>query len=220
MGQVVPTKSAAPLSQDGGGAVVEVDAAATGAGLSTELDGTASDGLDGAVDREPTFALIEVAPLEPDDLAATHPGVGGEVQRRVQAVRLRGSEEGGELLDAPDPSDRHAATTTPGEWTANATFRSTRRRCTARSSALPHDEVDLVHGLRCQRTTVTTTAAEQLFVQAVEVLGSQGAERDVTEPRDEIVLGDPGVPVVRRCSDLNLLPRQPGVDEEPTERCQ
>ena len=70
---------------------VEVDGAAAGSGLDTELDRLAADILKGAGDRQPGGRGVEVGPLESDDLATAHAGVGSEVKRRVEPVMaLRG----------------------------------------------------------------------------------------------------------------------------------
>ena len=57
--------------------------------LTVELDGPAADVLQRP--RRSTAVEcgdVEVGPLEPDDLAAAHAGVRGEVQRRVEPLRL------------------------------------------------------------------------------------------------------------------------------------
>jgi hypothetical protein len=74
------------------GRVVEVDAAAAGAGLDRELDGwPAMLWRVRLIDRR--WLAVEVGPLEPGDFAAAHPGAGGEVQRRVEPVSARRTQE-------------------------------------------------------------------------------------------------------------------------------
>ncbi len=45
---------------------------------------------------------MDVAPVESGEFTATHPGVGDEMQRRVQPQTAPSSKELGELLGVPD----------------------------------------------------------------------------------------------------------------------
>jgi len=49
-----------------------------------------SECLAGGADRQLMQASVPVAPPQPGDLAASHPGGGGEMQRRVQAMPAGG----------------------------------------------------------------------------------------------------------------------------------
>ena len=51
--------------------------------------------------REPSCLEVEVLPPKSEYLAASHAGVGGKVERRVEAVQAHRIEEGGELLRIP-----------------------------------------------------------------------------------------------------------------------
>jgi hypothetical protein len=95
-----------PALQDADGVGVEVDAAAAGAGLHRALDGSAHRGLPSPDDRHTGSGGMEVAPVESGEFTATHPGVGDEMQRRVQPQTARSLKELGELLGVPDSGDR------------------------------------------------------------------------------------------------------------------
>lgn len=79
---------ASPALEHMHGVVVEVDAASAGARLDAELDGLAADVLHGASHCEAGVGGGEVGPFEADDLLASHAGVGGEVQRGVEALSV------------------------------------------------------------------------------------------------------------------------------------
>lgn len=51
--------------------------------------------------RQPAAVEVEVAPPKPEHLAPAHPGVGGQVERRVQPVRPDGLEEHAQLRGIP-----------------------------------------------------------------------------------------------------------------------
>ena len=54
---------------------------------------SAADVLQRPRDRESCAGRVEVGPLEAYNFAASHSGVGSEVQRRVQALHPGGGEE-------------------------------------------------------------------------------------------------------------------------------
>jgi hypothetical protein len=87
------SQTPAPPPEHLDGAVVELDGAAAGAGLDAELDGLSTDALRRTEDGQAAGADVEVTPLEPDDLAAPHAGVGGEVQGGVEPMGAGGVEE-------------------------------------------------------------------------------------------------------------------------------
>ena len=91
----------APSFEDVFGVGVEFEAASTGACLGGELGGSSGECLAGAADRQLVQVGVPVAPPQPGDLAAAHPGGGGEMQRRVQAMPAGSTEERGELSGSP-----------------------------------------------------------------------------------------------------------------------
>jgi hypothetical protein len=101
----IAREPATPPGEDLDGAFVDVDAAATGAGLDRELDGLAGEALEGPADREPIGRDVQVGPLEPGDLSAAHSGVGGEVQGGVEAEGAACGEEGGQFVGCPGSGD-------------------------------------------------------------------------------------------------------------------
>jgi hypothetical protein len=58
------------------------------AGLYADLDRSFADELQRALHRVALCIMVEVGPLEADDLAATHAGVRGEVQQGIEPMRL------------------------------------------------------------------------------------------------------------------------------------
>lgn len=82
-----------PSCEDRFGVAVEVDAAPARSGLDRYLDGTATDDLAAARDRQPVRVIVPVAPAEPGDLPAPHAGRRGEVERGGEPQVLRGAQE-------------------------------------------------------------------------------------------------------------------------------
>ena len=76
----------APAIEHVDGARVEVDGPARGARLAARLVQFVADGHERPGDGELRAVEVDVAPLETEDLTASHPGVGGDPQRRVAAV--------------------------------------------------------------------------------------------------------------------------------------
>ena len=91
--EAISTQSLLPAREQGDGGVVEFDGAPAGACLDAELGGSAADVLQRPRDRESCAGRVEVGPLEAYNFAASHSGVGSEVQRRVQALHPGGGEE-------------------------------------------------------------------------------------------------------------------------------
>lgn len=114
----------------------------------------------------------EVGPLEPDDLASAHPGVGGEVQRRVEPLASCGGEERAELGSRPRPRD------TAGGWASSAT-RVTSNVAVDEPTGNgviergADDGVDLEDGLGSAASAVCTAGGGEGVVEGVEVVGAQ-----------------------------------------------
>lgn len=58
----------------------------------------------------------------------------------------------------------------------------------------PDDDLDVVHGLWCERPTVTAAAGEQCLIEAFEVFGADRTELDVAQTGLDVVVDDPRVP--------------------------
>jgi hypothetical protein len=91
----------APLSEDVFGVGVEFEAASAGARFGGKLGRSSSECLTGAADRQLVQGSVPVAPSQPRDLTAAHPGGGGEMQRRVEPMPGGRAEEGGEFGGGP-----------------------------------------------------------------------------------------------------------------------
>ena len=112
---------------------------------------------------------VEVGSLESGDLASSHAGVGGEVQRRVEALPACGGEERAELGSGPRP--RGAA----GGWALSAA-------CVVGDVAVDEapgdgvvergadDGVDFDR-LGCEPVPVPAAAVGERVVESVEVIG-------------------------------------------------
>ena len=84
--EVLVSKPSTPAGEDVTCVVIEFDGASAGSCLDAELDGLAADILERARNRQSRSRDVEVGPLQSDDLAAAHAGVGGEVQCRVKPL--------------------------------------------------------------------------------------------------------------------------------------
>ncbi len=91
----------APSFKDAFGVDVEFEATPTGACLGGKLGGPSSECLTGTADRQLVQASVPVAPPQPGDLAATHPGGGSEMQRRIEPMPAGSTEERCELGSCP-----------------------------------------------------------------------------------------------------------------------
>ena len=176
--------------------VVEVDAAAAGAGLDGELDGLAGDALEGAADREALVGSVEVGPLEPGDFATAHPGVGGEVQRRVEPLWPAAARNAGQFFGGPGSGDLAGSGAGGGRWwLGDVGVDELAAQGEVERGA--DDHVDLVHGLGGETGAVTAAGGGELVVEVVEVVGPESTERDVADRRVDVVVDDPRVAVRR-----------------------
>jgi hypothetical protein len=162
----VPVESAAPPTELGDGGGVEVDASAAGAGLDAELDGLAADALKGALDRQAAGAEVEVAPLETDDFASAHPGVGGEVQGRVEPLSPGGGQERGQL--GCGPGSRGACAGAGESELGDVVVEQ--RSLDGEVERSTDDHVDLEHGLRCEPGPVPPASGGEVLVEPLEVV--------------------------------------------------
>src|SRR5690242_3533605 len=105
------------LAQDGHGLVVDGDDAGPAA-LGRAVDALAADHGRGAGDGDLLAVEVDVLPSQVEQLAATCPGIGRDMEEREQAVLLRGGQEGPELGDGPDGAGSWA-------WTRGRLARST-----------------------------------------------------------------------------------------------
>jgi len=101
-------EAAAPPAQNPGGVGVEVDAAPACPRLDWCLDGADRGDLSRADDRQARCGVVEVAPVESREFVATDAGVGDEVQRWVEALRLGQIKELAELGGGPNRTNRRS----------------------------------------------------------------------------------------------------------------
>jgi hypothetical protein len=120
-----------PAGKHGQGGVVEVDAAAGGAGLATGLMEFVADGDETLVDGQPALVEVDVVPLESEDLVAAHPGHRRHPQQREEPMTGGGTQELAELHVGQDRASVLAIAFSLGERAKRATLRVSSPRRTA-----------------------------------------------------------------------------------------
>ena len=219
-GMSVVFLAVAPGGEDCLGGRVEVDASAAGASLDRDFDGTASDALAAAGHRHPMSGLVPVTPPEPGELASSHPGHGGQLQRRVEPQVVGAVEEGSELDGGPRLGS--AARPWLGAWRVGEQGDVDVDELTACGvgQGRADDDVHVVHGLRRQRCAGEPAVIEEVGVQLVEVIDTQPSQRHCPDARADVALDYPGVAVGCRRSQLRAATWHPLLGQERSDRQQ
>ncbi len=145
-----------------------------------------ANGDEASVDRHRVLAEVDVAPFESEEFAATHPGVGGEPERREQTMPDRSPQKGCQLSGGPCLGFVFGNRPEP-------------RRVSNESDVSVHDpafrgviegasdnEVNLEHRLGCQCLCAGFGGSELRLVKSFEVGDFQSADRDPAEGWEDV----------------------------------
>ena len=130
----------------------------------------------------------------------------------------RSSDEHGYFFGVPHSRDYGAAASTPRGVDSECDVAIDEIASYREIERVAHDEVRLMHRLRCEWSSVLAAAREQVVVEVVEVIGAEGTERDRTEAGEYVAVDDPRVSAGSRCPHLTAFAWEPHVGQEPAER--
>jgi hypothetical protein len=138
------------------------------------------------------------------------------VQRRVQPVSARRTQERRQFGGGPGPGDGAGLALVAGVG-GMGDVAVDELAADGQIEAGPHDHVDLVDGLGGEAGAVSAAGRGELVVEAVEVVGAKPPERHVADGGVDVVVDHPRVAVRGGRSNVASLGGQPGVGEELAE---
>ena len=171
------------------------------------------DGDEPAVDRDRRCLVVVVVPLEAEQLVAAHPGEGGEPERGEVPVSCSCAKELLELRGRPRLLFDLGDGAEPGRVGDEGHVAGNQSSADGVGERTPDHEVDLVHGLGCERRA-SVRRMEQSVVERLEVVISKPPDPDVSERRHDVSLDVPAVPVVGGRGQGDALAGQPAAVEK------
>jgi hypothetical protein len=180
---------------DGGG--VEVDTPSAVRSLASRFAKFIADGDEAPVDRHGGFVQVDVGPAEAQEFAATHPGVGGEPERREQPMSDPSLQKLAELFGSPglgfvfgDGAESWCVGDVGDVAGEHSSF-----DCSSEGAA--DDEVDVEHGLGCERPHVGVGGSEFGVVEAFEVGDVEASDRGSAEGGEDVAVDLAAIPIPR-----------------------
>lgn len=129
-------------------------------------------------------------PLEPDDLASAHAGVGGEVQGRVEALGACPLEKYGEFGRSPGASD-HLGGTSAAALGGVGDVAVEQLALDGELERGTHDHVHFVDSLGGEPAAMAASSGSEVLVEAVEVVRAESAQRHFADRRVDVALDEP-----------------------------
>jgi len=166
----------------------------------------------GPVDGETAGGEVDFTPPQAEELASSHAGVRRQPEGGEEAVRAGFVQKHLQLLGRPGPH-HFVGPATFGGFGLGGDVADHEPAPQRVGEGLADDDVDLQHRLRVEAHAAGFSVEEQLGVEALEMFGTEPAQRHGAEVRHD-VLDDPavvGVPGARPKADP--FGRQPPLQE-------
>lgn len=166
----------------------------------------------GAVHRQAGRVEVDVTPLQPEVLAASHAGVRSEPESVVEPMAFGGCEERPELRCVPGPCGG------AGEWPPLRCVSEVRRIRQHHASTngivegAAQYRMDLEDGLVVEAApAINAAGGAQGRVEPLKVIDAQVAERNTADVRNDVQLDVAAIAVPRARPECQLLRWQPAL---------